>query len=41
VKVLIISSKGILTDDRAYREAKALVDTGYEVAIIVWDGQVE
>lgn len=36
-----MSSKGILTDDRAYGEAKALVDTGYEVAIIVWDGQVE
>ena len=37
MKVLMILSKEILTDDRVYREAKALVDAGYEVAIIAWD----
>jgi len=37
MKVLMILSKEILTDDRVYREAKALVEAGHEVAIIAWD----
>jgi len=37
MKVLMFLSKEILTDDRVYREAKALVDAGYEVTVIMWD----
>ena len=35
--MLMLLSKEVLTDDRVYREAKALIDAGYEVAVIMWD----
>jgi len=37
MKALMLLSKEILTDDRVYREAKALIDAGYEVTVIMWD----
>jgi len=37
MKVLMILSKEVLTDDRVYREAKALIDAGHEVMVIMWD----
>ena len=37
INILMFLSKEILTDDRVYREAKALVDAGYEVTVIMWD----
>lgn len=36
-KILMILSNEFITDVRVYREAKALVDAGYEVTVIVWD----
>ena len=37
MKILMILSKEVLTDDRVYREAKALIEAGHEVAVIMWD----
>ena len=37
MKVLMLLSKEVLTDDRVCREAKALTDAGYEVTVIMWD----
>ena len=37
LKILMLLSKEILTDDRVYREAKALIDAGHEVTVITWD----
>ncbi|RKX93398.1 MAG: hypothetical protein DRP84_08520 [Spirochaetes bacterium] len=37
MNVLMFLSKEVLTDDRVYREAKALVDIGHKVTIIGWD----
>lgn len=35
--ILMILSNPLLVDPRVYKEAKALVDTGNEVNVIVWD----
>ena len=37
MKILMLLSKEIITDDRVYREAKALVEAGYKVTVISWD----
>lgn len=37
MKILMILSKEVTTDDRVCREAKALIDEGNEVTVIVWD----
>ena len=37
MKILMILSKEVTTDDRVCREAKALIDDGNEVTVIVWD----
>ncbi|MGB3459086.1 MAG: glycosyltransferase [Halobacteriota archaeon] len=37
MKILMILSKEVTTDDRVCREAKALIEDGHEVTVIVWD----
>jgi glycosyltransferase involved in cell wall biosynthesis len=37
LKILMILSNPFMVDPRVYKEAKALVDAGYEVSVIVWD----
>lgn len=37
IKILMILSNPFMVDPRVYKEAKALVDAGYSVSIIVWD----
>jgi len=36
-KILMILSKPFILDPRVYQEAKSLVESGHEVAVIVWD----
>jgi len=41
VKVLMILSNPFMVDPRVYKEAKALVEAGHEVAVVVWDRRGE
>ena len=41
MKILMLLSKILLTDLRVYNEAKALIDAGHKVAVIVWDRRHE
>ena len=41
MNILMILSKEILTDYRVYIEAKTLVNSGYNVTVIVWNRQKE
>ena len=41
LKILMILSNPFIVDPRVYKEAKALVDGGHEVSIIVWDRKNE
>jgi len=40
-KILMILSNPIVVDPRVYKEAKSLIEEGYEVAVIVWDRRNE
>lgn len=37
MKILMILSNPFIVDPRVYKEAKTLVETGYQVTVIVWD----
>ena len=37
MKILMILSKEFIVDPRVYREAKALVDAGHNVVVLMWD----
>lgn len=37
MKILMVLSNPFIVDPRVYNEAKALVDNGHEVTVIVWD----
>jgi glycosyltransferase involved in cell wall biosynthesis len=37
MKILMLLSNPFMVDPRVYNEAKALVDAGHEVSVIVWD----
>lgn len=41
MKILMLLSKSFITDDRVYKEAKALVDAGNEITVIEWDRKGE
>ena len=41
VKVLMILSNPLLVDPRVHKEAKALIQAGYKVTVIVWDRYAE
>jgi len=40
-KILMILSKSFITDPRVYREAKSLINAGFEVKVVVWDRKSE
>jgi glycosyltransferase involved in cell wall biosynthesis len=41
MKVMMLLSNPFMVDPRVYKEAKALVDVGHEVTVIVWDRKNE
>ena len=41
MKILMILSKLFMTDLRVYNEAKALIDAGHHVTVLVWDRRKE
>jgi len=41
MKILMLLSNPLLVDPRVHKEAKALVDAGNEVTVIVWDRKNE
>src|SRR4030042_1442715 len=41
MKILMILSNPFMVDPRVHKEAKALVDSGHEVTVIVWDRRHE
>ena len=41
MKILMLLSNPFMTDLRVYNEAKALIDEGHEVTVIVWDRRYE